>query len=168
MKAIVAVDKNWGIGNCGKLLCHLPGDLQYFKEKTKGKVVLMGRKTFESLPGKKPLPDRTNTVLSMDPEFQAPCLVCHTNHALEKELANHNMEDIFVIGGETIYRKLLPFCDTVFVTKIDAEFEADSHFPNLDEDPEYKLVWTSKARHEGGIAYKFTEYKKVKNETQEL
>ncbi|MDX9888832.1 MAG: dihydrofolate reductase [Anaerovoracaceae bacterium] len=167
MKAIVAVDKNWAIGNCGKLLCNLPGDLQYFKEKTKGKVVLMGRKTFESLPGKKPLPDRINTVLSLDPSFQAPCLVCHTDKALKRELANYNMDDIFVIGGETIYRQLLPLCDTVFVTKIDAVFEADSHFPNLDQDPNYELVWTSKARNEGGIGYKFTEYKKVENENQE-
>lgn len=167
MKAIVAVDKNWGIGNCGKLLCHLPGDLQYFKEKTKGKVVLMGRKTFESLPNKKPLPDRINTVLSLNPEFQAPCLVCHTNRALERALANYDRDDVFVIGGETIYRKLLPFCDTVFVTKIDSVFEADSYFPNLDEDPEYELIWTSKTRHEGGIAYKFTEYRRVKNENQE-
>ncbi len=167
MKAIVAVDKNWAIGNCGKLLCHLPGDLQYFKEKTKGKVVLMGRKTFESLPGKKPLPHRVNTVLSLDPNFQAPCLVCHTEKALKRELANYNMDDVFVIGGETIYRQMLHLCDTIFVTKIDAEFEADSHFPNLDQDPNYELVWTSKARNEGGIGYKFTEYKKVENENQE-
>lgn len=158
MNAIVAVDKNWAIGYRGELLCHIPGDMKYFKEKTKGRIVLMGRATFESLPGKKPLPDRINIILSRNPVFQAPCLVCHTTSALNMELLHHDSDDVFVIGGANIYQQFLKFCDKVYVTKIDTVFEADCHFPNLDEDPDFELVWTSEDYEEGGIGYRFTEY----------
>lgn len=162
MNAIVAVDKNWAIGKNGGLLCHIPGDLKYFKEKTKGKIVLMGRATFESLPGKKPLSDRINIILSKNPRFHAPCLVCHTNEALKRELYHHDPEDVFVIGGASIYGQFLKFCDTIYVTKIDAVFEADCHFPNLDEDPDFELVWTSDQQEEGGYSYRFSEYRRKK------
>ena len=160
MNAIVAVDRNWAIGFRGDLLCHSPGDLKYFKEKKKGKIVLMGRTTFESLPGRKPLSDRINIILSRNPAFHAPCLVCHTVNALDRELAHHAPDDVFVIGGASIYRKFLKFCDKVYVTKIDTVFEADCHFPNLDEDPDFELVWTSDEYEESGIKYRFTEYRR--------
>lgn len=167
MKAIVAVDKNWAIGNCGDLLCHLPGDLLYFKEKTRGKMVIMGRNTFESLPNSKPLTGRANTVLSRNPDFQAPCCVCRNDGEIKSELAKYDDENVYVIGGESIYRQYLSQCDTVYVTKILSEFCADTFFPNLDEDQEFKLVWESDLYEEKGIPYRFTEYRRVKGSEQE-
>jgi dihydrofolate reductase len=161
MKAIVAVDTNWAIGNCGQLLCHVPGDLKYFKEKTRGKVVLMGRATYESLPGKKPLPNRVNAVLSRNLEFDAPCCVCHSQEELMETLKGYHGEDVFVIGGESVYRQYLPYCDVVYVTKIQGCFHADTHFPNLDEDQDFQLVWSSGIYKEQGISYQFTEYQRV-------
>ena len=175
ISAIVAVDENWGIGYQGQLLEHIPADLKHFKELTKYNVVVMGRNTWESLPKKDALPrlpDRINIIVSNSMVSNGVISILgDLTVAMPLEGTLDYIKacdmDIFVIGGETIYRQLLPLCDTVFVTKIDAVFEADSHFPNLDQDPNYELVWTSKARNEGGIGYKFTEYKKVENENQE-
>ena len=168
MKAIVAVDRNWAIGNCGQLLCHVPGDLKYFKEKTKGKVVLMGRATYESLPGRRPLPDRVNAVLSRNPEFDAPCCVCHTQQELMEILDDYHKEDIYIIGGESVYRQYLPYCDVVYVTKIEDEFEADTFFPNLDQREDFELVWSSEPHVEDGVVYRFTEYHRVGKESGEF
>ena len=104
MKSIVVVDKNWGIGKDGDLLVHLPGDLKYFKEKTLGKVVVMGRTTFESLPGKKPLPGRVNIVLSRDLEFHPEgCIMCRSKEELFKELENYDDDDVMIMGGSYVY-----------------------------------------------------------------
>lgn len=161
MKLIVAADKNWAIGNEGNLLCHLPGDLKYFKEKTIGKTVVMGRKTLESLPGGKPLPARKNVVLTRNRDFAPEG--CETVHSIEELLAKYSGEDVMVIGGGEVYRRLLPCCDSCYVTRIDAEFEADTHIPNLDESADFKLVWQSRDNEEKGITYRFTEYKRVQN-----
>lgn len=160
MKSIVAVDKNWGIGKEGKLLTHLPGDLKYFKEMTKGKVVVMGRATFESLPGKKPLPDRVNIVLSRNPEFSGDCIHCKSMGELFKVLENYDMEDVYIIGGEDIYRQFLPYCDCHLVTKIDSCFEADKHFENLDVRGDLELTNESCENEENGHKYKFLEYRR--------
>lgn len=160
MKAIVAVDKSWGIGKDGKLLVHLPKDLLYFKEKTLGKIVVMGRETFESLPGKKPLPNRINIVLSRNPEFKADCTICNSMGALFKELEGYNMDEVFIIGGEKVYKEFLPYCNSYFVTKIDASFEADKHFENLDLRNDLVLFSESEIQMENGIEYKFTEYRR--------
>lgn len=161
MKTIVAVDNNWGIGKDGCLLCNLPGDLKYFKEKTRGKVVVMGRTTFESLPGKKPLKDRVNIILSRNPDFQPEgCTVCRTAGELFRILENYNPDDVYIIGGAEIYRQFLPLCDGCLVTKINADFEADKHFENLDERNDVELVGESEAQRENGIEYRFTEYKR--------
>ncbi|MBR0597281.1 dihydrofolate reductase [Sinanaerobacter chloroacetimidivorans] len=160
MKAIVAVDQNWGIGKDGGLLTYLPGDLKYFKEKTLGKVVVMGRETLESLPGKKPLKDRTNIVLTRNPDYQADCLICRSMGELFKTLESFNMEDVFIIGGETVYRQFLPYCNELFVTKIEAAFEADKHFENLDLRPDLEVVAVSEPRLENGLTYRFTEYRR--------
>lgn len=160
MKAIVAVDRNWGIGKDGQLLVRLPGDMKYFKEKTIGKIVVMGRATLESLPGAKPLPERTNIVLSRNPDFSADCAVCSSQEHLLSELIGSKSEDIYVIGGAEIYKTLLPYCDTVYVTKIDGEFPADSYYENLDDNEEWELVFTGERREEKEIAYYFTEYRR--------
>lgn len=161
MKAIVVADRNWAIGNQGRLLVHLPGDLKYFKERTLGNVVVMGRATLASLPGGAPLPGRTNIVLSRNSEFQAKCTVCSSVENLLKELEKHDRERVFIIGGGQVYQQLLPYCHGVYVTKIDGEFPADTHFEDLDKSPAWSLVWESEPQEENGVSYRFTEYQRV-------
>ncbi len=161
MKTIVAVDNNWGIGKDGCLLCHLPGDLKYFKDKTHGKVVVMGRSTYESLPGKKPLQDRVNIVLSRNPDFQPDgCIKCRSMGELFKVLENYDMEDVFIIGGEDIYRQFGPYCSGHLVTKINRVFDADKHFENLDRRSDLELVEESEVKNDNGVEYRFTEYRR--------
>lgn len=160
MKAIVVVDRNWAIGKDGRLLVHLPGDLKYFKERTKGKVVVMGRTTLESLPGGKPLPERTNIVLSRNQDYEAECPACHSAEELLQDLKRYDTDDIYIIGGAEVYRQFLPYCDSVYVTKIDEEFPADQYFENLDALPEWEQVWEDEPREEKGVRYVFTEYRK--------
>lgn len=167
MNAIAAVDRNWAIGKDGNLLVHLPGDLKYFREKTLGKTVVMGRKTFESLPGSKPLPSRVNIVISASPEFDADCTVVRTIPMLFEELDKYDSDDIYIIGGEKVYRELLPYCDKVYITKIDASFPADKFFVNLDECKYWETVSESEFREENGFRYKFTEYKRKKIKKEE-
>lgn len=158
MKAIVAIDKNWGIGKDNKLLVHLSGDLKYFKEKTIGKIVVMGRETLESLPGGNPLPGRKNIVLSRNECYETECQLCNSKEQLLQIEKKYNTDDMYIIGGEKVYKEFLPYCDTVFVTKIDEEYEADKFFPNLDNDENYKIVWESEINEENGTRYKFVEY----------
>jgi dihydrofolate reductase len=163
MKVIVAVDNNWGIGKDGCLLCDLPGDLKYFKDKTKGKVVVMGRATFESLPGKKPLKDRVNIVLSRNPDFQPEgCIVCRDMDELSDVLKDYDTDDVFIIGGAEIYRQFLPRCSEYLVTKINSCFQADKHFENLDEREDVELVGESEVQSENGHEYRFAKYKRKK------
>ncbi len=162
MKAIVIVDRNWNIGKDGGLLVHLPKDLKYFKEKTTGKVIVIGRKTLESFPKKRPLPNRTNIVLTNNENYKnEDCTICVGVDALKEELKKYNTDDVFVAGGEMIYRLLLPCCDEVYVTKIDAAFEADKSFPNLDDDPNYVMVSQSEVVEDKGYQFKFLKYEKI-------
>lgn len=161
MKLIVAADRKWAIGNKNDLLCHLPGDLKYFKEKTTGKTVVMGRKTLESLPGGKPLPNRTNIVMTRDASFaKEGCIIVNS---IEELMEKYMQEDLMVMGGAEIYTKLLPYCDTCYITEIDEEFEADKFIPNLAQSCDFEKVWESEPVTEKGITYRFTEYKRVKN-----
>ncbi|MBQ2748094.1 MAG: dihydrofolate reductase [Firmicutes bacterium] len=174
MKTIVAVDKNWGIGKDNALLVHLPGDLKYFKEQTLGKVLIMGRKTLESLPGGKALPGRTTVVMTSDENYEAEAkeggrvLIANNFDHLMTILLTLEFsegidldEDVMVAGGENIYNIFLPYCTEFLVTKIDGEYEADKHFENLDELVSagvMKLAWESETQTENGISYKFTKY----------
>lgn len=160
MYAIVAVSKNWGIGNKNKLLFSIPADMKFFRETTKDSVVIMGRKTLESFPGKKPLKNRVNIVLTNHMDYKVDdAIVCHSvTDAVA--IANKQRKKIFVIGGSMIYKELLPYCDEIYVTKVDAEAEADSYFPNLDELPEWKLSESSETLSDNGFEFKFTTYKK--------
>lgn len=168
MNLIVAVDNNWGIGKDGDLLCHLSGDLKYFKETTMGHTVIMGRKTFESLPGKKGLPGRRNIVLTSRADYEAEgAEVVHSIPELRKTLkedagdtAGRDLEEAFVIGGAAVYDELMPFCDTLYVTKIDKAFEADRSIEDLDENDNFVLVWESDEQEENGIKYRFTKYER--------
>lgn len=158
MNAIVVVDRNWAIGREGGLLVHLPGDLKYFKAKTLGKVNVVGRKTLQSFPGGKPLPGRTNVVLTRDKDFEAEgCVILHSREEVLDYAKQYADEDVFISGGAEIYRQFLDDCSTFYVTKIDAEFEADRYFPDLDELG-LEVTWASEVQEEKGIKYRFLRY----------
>ena len=155
MQAIVNVTENWAIGRENKLLFPLRADLRRFKELTMGHAVVMGRKTLETLPGKKGLPGRRNLVLTANPAFEAPGVeVVRT--PLQAVFAT-GAED-FCIGGAQTYRALLPYCQKVYVTKIFASAEADAFFPDLDRDPAWKKCYASPVHEEGGVRYQFIHY----------
>ncbi len=159
MKAIVAVSKNWGIGKNGKLLFSLPGDMKYFKEKTWGSTVVMGRSTLDSLPGKKPLSGRNAIILSSDTGFHVDgAKVVHSLRHLFFTLRD-SVEEIYVIGGESVFKLLLPYCDQALVTKIGAEPEADRFFPNLDNLPNWEVTDQGEEQFEKGLSYRFTTYR---------
>ena len=161
MNIIVACDRNWGIGKNGHLLCHLPGDLEYFKEMTLGKTVVMGQVTLESLPGGHGLPGRRNIVMSLEDDYQAEnAEVVHSRAELDEVLKDTPTDDVFIIGGASIYEQFLLFCNNVYVTKIDAEFEADIFFRNLDESERFSLEGRSEMMEENGIRYQFLHYVK--------
>ena len=161
MKLILAADRNWAIGKDGDLLCHLPGDLKYFKEKTVGKTVIMGRGTLESLPGKKPLPKRENIVISGNPDYAVPgAVVLHSHEELFDYIRDKDSDEVVVMGGGRVYRELLPYCDTCYITRISDSFDADTWFVNLDEMPEFEVVWQSELQEENGIQYRFLEYRR--------
>lgn len=167
MNIIVAVDKHWGIGKNGQLLVSIPADKQMFREETMGKVIVMGRATFEGLPGGQPLYGRTNIVLSRNPKFQAKgAKVCHSMEEALKELAQYQEEDIFIIGGQEIYEQFLPYCNVAHVTYIDYTYEADVYFPNLERDEQWKLAADSDEKTYFDICYEFRLYvKRRSNET---
>ncbi|MDA3797636.1 MAG: dihydrofolate reductase [Kiritimatiellae bacterium] len=159
MKAIVAVDLNWGIGCEGKLLQFIPEDMKFFKEKTIGNVVVMGRETFDSLPGKNPLKERVNIVLTRNESFKDDRLViCHSVEETLKELEKYDNDKIFIIGGETIYKQFLPYCDELYVTKVQNKKKADKFFPNIDIMNEWKQVEESEEKEYNNIKYVFSRY----------
>ena len=142
MNLIAAADENWGIGKNGGLLAHISGDKKYFRETTKGKIVVMGRKTLEGLPGGQPLGNRVNVVLSENPAYKIKgAVVCHNIDEALEYLKQFSSEDIYVIGGESIFRQFLPYCNTVYLTHIDYEYDADVKFPvNLWKSQEWEMV----------------------------
>ena len=162
MNLIAAVDKNWAIGRNNKLLVSIPDDMKFFRETTTGKVVVMGRKTLESFPGKKPLKNRVNIVLTGDRSYQADgAVIVHDMEELHEELKKYPSEDIYVIGGESIYKQLLDECDVAHITKIDFAYEADAWFPNLDEKPEWKITADSEEQTYFDLEFYFYKYERV-------
>lgn len=161
MNLIVAVDKNWAIGNKNQLLVRIPADQKFFRETTTGKIVVMGRKTLESFPNGLPLKNRTNIVLTSDRSYAVPgAVVVHSMDELHEELKKYPSEDIFVIGGETVYRQLLDECDTAHITKIDYAFEADTYFPNLDERDDWEITADSEEQTYFDLEYYFYKYER--------
>ena len=157
MNAIAIVDENWGLGKDGKLLIHLPGDLKYFKEKTLGKTIIIGRKTFDSL-GKRLLPDRETVIVSQNMKYDPGCMVCRSLEEALRYVKGRRPDDVFVAGGEAIYNLFLPYCDTFFITKIQASFEADKYFPNLDSSNRFYIDKSSAVVEENGVKYRFYKY----------
>lgn len=163
MNLIVSVDKNWAIGCNNELLVSIPADMKFFRQTTTGKVVVMGRKTLESFPNKSPLKNRTNIVLTTNRDYKAEgALVVHSLEELLEELKKYNSEDIYVIGGDSIYRQLLPYCDLAHVTKIDHAYQADAFFPNLDEMPQWQVIDDSEEQTYFDLEYQFLLYQQKK------
>lgn len=161
MKAILAADKNWGIGYNNHLLVSIPSDMKFFRQTTIGKVVVMGRKTLESFPNGMPLKNRTNIVLTGNQNYQVKdAVIVHSEDELMEELKKYNTDDIYVIGGESVYRMMLPYCDTVYVTKIDRAFQADTFFPNLDEMDEWEMTEESEEQTCFDLEFCFTKYER--------
>ncbi len=161
MNIIVAVDNNWAIGNKNKLLVSIPNDMKHFREETTGKVVVLGRKTLETFPQGQPLKNRTNIILSSNPNYKVKdAIVIHSLKDLLEELKKYRDEDIYVIGGENIYKQLLPYCNVAHVTKIDREYEADTYFQNLDQDPQWRITAESDEQTYFDIAYTFLKYER--------
>ena len=159
MNIIVAADQNWAIGKDNKLLISIPANMKFFRTTTTGKVVVMGRKTLESFPGGQPLKKRTNIVLTRDKNYKVKdAIVVHSIEEVLEELKKYDSEDVYVIGGDSIYSQMLPYCDTAHVTKIDFAYEADSWFPNLDEDPEWKIAEESEEQTYFDLEYTFVKY----------
>lgn len=170
MKAIVIVDKNWAIGREGGLLVHLPGDLKYFKEKTLGHTMIMGRTTVEGLPKKKALPGRTTLVLTRKDKASmmnedGTCIygenarICASVEELEQIVGDLRESDVFCAGGASVYEQLLPYCDEALVTVMEQEFPADRYFPKLPELG-WELTWASEPLEENGVTYRFCTYRR--------
>ena len=161
MQAILNIDKNWGIGADGDQPFFISEDLQFFKEKTLGKVVVMGRATLQALPKGQPLKGRTNVVLTRQKGFDAQgSIVCNDFDELSETLKTYPAEEVFIIGGAEIYETLLPYCSKVYITKIDAEADCDRFFPNLDQMPNWRKKSISEVKRceETNLEFRFWEY----------
>lgn len=164
MNMIVAVDSNWAIGNKGQLLISIPADHKMFRNETTGKVVVLGRKTLDTFPGGQPLAQRTNIILSGKKDYKVKgAVVVHSIDELLEELGEYDSSEIYIIGGETVYKQMLPYVDTVHVTKIDREYDADAYFPNLDRDPEWEITAESDEQYYFDTTYEFCKYERIKN-----
>ena len=160
MRLIVAADRNWGIGRNNNLLIRIPADMKNFRALTIGKVVIMGRKTLESLPGGMPLPDRVNIVFTRQDHYSKKgVLVVHSMEELWKEVSCYDTDSIFVIGGGSIYRMLLPYCDTAYVTRLDYVYEADTCIPDLDKEPGWQLISRGEEQTCFDLIYYFDLYR---------
>ena len=158
MNLIVAVDKNWAIGKNNRLMWSIPADMKFFRETTRGNVVIMGRKTLESFPQGQPLKNRVNIVITRNPGYKVKgAVVVHSVEEAVEEARKYEGE-IYVIGGESIYREMLSLCDTAFVTKIDHAYDADTYFPNLDQDPEWKMDLETEEATYFDLCYSFRRY----------
>ena len=161
MNAIVAVDKNWAIGNKGKLLVSIPNDMKMFRQETTGKVVVLGRKTMATFPNGLPLKNRTNIVLTTDTNYSAgDAIIVHSIDELLEELKKYPTEDVYIIGGDSVYRQMLPYVDVCHVTKIEHAYEADSYFPNLEKSGEWEMVKESEEQTYFDLEYSFQMWKR--------
>ncbi len=161
MNLIVAVDKNWAIGKDNKLLVSIPDDMKFFRATTTGKVVVMGRKTLESFPGKRPLKDRVNIVITRDKNYTAgDAIIVHDEDELMAELKKYNDDDIYVIGGGSIYAMLLDKCSVAHVTYVDYAYSADTYFPNLEEREDWKLTGESEEQTYYDLEFYFRKYER--------
>lgn len=158
MIAILHADKKWGIGKKNDLMFRLPLDMKFFRETTSGKVVCMGYNTLLSFPGGKPLKNRTNVVLCEEGISPEGCIAVHSVKDLLETVEKYPPDDVFVVGGGSVYRTMLPYCDKVYLTKVDADGGAEVFFPNLDEDENFVLKSESEPVVDNGYTIRFTVY----------
>ena len=163
MNIIVCVDANWGIGYKNELLVRIPSDQKFFRETTTGKVVVMGRKTLDSFPQGKPLKNRTNIVITSNKDLEKRDEEIYVNSVEEclELLKKYNEEDIYIIGGASIYKQFLPYCNKALVTRVDRAFSADTYFPDLDKDPEWKITKESDEQTYFDNTFEFLVYERV-------
>lgn len=161
MNLIVAVDRNWAIGNKGKLLISIPEDMKFFRESTTGNIVVMGKHTLKSFPNGLPLKNRVNIVLTTDRDFTAKdAVIVHDMEEALAEIKKYDTERVYVIGGSSVYEQMLSYCDTAYVTYIDYSYEADRYFPNLDESEEWVLTEESEEKTYFDVEYYFRKYER--------
>ena len=161
MNLIVNVDSNWAIGYRGKLLVSIPEDMKFFRSETTGKVVVLGRKTLDTFPGGQPLKNRTNIILTRNPNYQVKgAIICHSVEEVLEELKKYNSEDVYIIGGDSIYKEFLPYCDVAHVTRTDHVYDADAWFPNLEEDPAWVLTGESEEKTYFDLELRFCRYER--------
>lgn len=164
MKKLIAIlncDKNFGIGKRNGLLFHLPLDMKFFRETTKGHTVAMGENTLISFPQSKPLKNRTNIVLSQDDKHNYEGVInVHSMDDFKKEIKKQlENDDVFIIGGASIYRQMLPYVDEVLLTKVNEDGHAEVFFPNIDQDPSFELLSSSETMEDNGHEIRFCTYK---------
>lgn len=159
MELIVAVYDDWGIGKDGTQPIALSADRKFFRETTKGAMVIVGRKTLSDFPGGRPLPNRVNVVLTRQDIDIPDVVICHSPE--EAVALAKKAERAMVIGGGSVYKQLLPYCDTAYITKVHATPESDTFFPNLDEDKAWQMTQVLLDGEENGIGYKMCLYKRV-------
>lgn len=161
MKLIVHASKNWGIGRANALMFRIPKDMKFFRETTSGGVVIMGRKTLESFPNAKPLPNRINIVLSQNSDFCAEGVTAvHSAEEAAQEAARYPDREVFVIGGAKIYELMLPYCDTALITRVMEDADADTFIRDFDSDPEWELASQSGEIEDNGHILRFCEYRR--------
>ena len=160
MKLIAAVDQNWAIGNRDDLLVHIPEDQKNFRRITTGNVVVLGRKTLSGFPGGRPLKDRLNVILTKNPDFEAgDAVIVRSQEELFEQLKQYPSNEVYVIGGGTLYKMLELYCDEAIITKIDYSYQADTYFPNLDEKENWELVEEGEEQTYFDLIYHFDTYR---------
>ena len=155
MELIVAVYDDWGIGANGTQPIALSADRKFFRETTRGATVIVGRRTIEDFPGKKPLPGRVNIALTRSGQPIPGFTVCASP---QEALETAGEERVMVIGGGSIYKQMLPYCDTAYITKVHACPESDTFFPNLDESPDWEVACESEIMEENGLRFQYVDY----------
>lgn len=161
MILIAHADKNWGIGKDNSLMFRLPQDMKFFRTQTADSVVIMGRKTLESFPNQKPLPNRVNIVISKGEVATEGIVLVHSCEEAVQEAKKYSDKKTFVIGGAAIYKQMLEYCDTALITKVYANGEADAFIPNLDEDKNWRIFEQSEELEDNGYKIRFVTYKRI-------
>lgn len=159
MELIVAVYDDWGIGKDGTQPIALSADRKFFRETTRGAMVIVGRKTLADFPGGRPLPNRVNVVLTRQNAEIPDVVICHSPE--EAVTLAKTAERAMVIGGGSVYKQLLPYCDTAYITKVHTTPKSDTFFPNLDEDNQWSLQEVLLSGEENGIGYEMCLYKRI-------
>lgn len=167
MNLIVAVDKNWGIGKDNDLLVSIPEDMKFFKEMTTGKIIIMGRKTLESFPKKKPLPNRVNIVISRDKNYLVDGAIVVNSledafNYVKNTYGEDKLRETFIIGGASIYEQALDYCEIAYITHIREEFEADKYFPDIHDNENWEMTRYEAKVSENGMNFAFAVYENLK------